>query len=689
VDQVFVNDNAIELEGEYLFPLPEGATISRFALWVDGRKLEAEVLTRDEARRIYEQIVREQRDPALLEYAERGAFRARIYPIPARGEKRVELEYSEVLAQDQGLVRYAYPLNTEKFSTRPLAEVSVAVRIASRQPLKAIYSPSHEVQVLRQGELGAQVTYKATQITPNKDFLLYYSVAADDLGLNLLSFREGAEKGFFLLLLAPRAEARAQEVVARDVTLVLDTSGSMRGEKLAQAKGAAKGVLNALNSQDRFNIIAFSTSVNRFAREVRPATERAEGVRFIGELNADGGTDIQSALAEALRPLPSGRPQVVIFLTDGLPTVGETRIERILERMGSLARAETRIFCFGVGYDVNTTLLDTLAQDHHGMASYVRPEEDIEVAVSSFYTKISTPVLSEVQLDFGGVTVEDAYPYPLPDLFAGGQIVMVGRYRQGGETTVTLRGTINGRPVSYAFPGVRFSGRGGQEFIPRLWATRKIGHLLTQIRLKGGTPERELVDEIVALSVRYGIVTPYTSFLVDETEDALSASGRKELAARQVAPPSTSAPGQSAPKTGGMLPAPSASGAQSVEKSIAQQALRSADVAAEAPAEQLRVVGERTFVLRRGAWTDTTFDAAKMTPEQVAFGSARYFALLAQHPEWGRTLALGTHVVLVWEGRAYEVGATGEPSAPTPAPTATPRTEADPWLWRWLKGWLR
>jgi Ca-activated chloride channel homolog len=392
---------------------------------------------------------------------------------------------------------------------------------------------------------------------------------------------------------------------------------------------------------------------------------------------------------EALRPLPSGRPQVVIFLTDGLPTVGETHIERILERVGSLGRAETRIFSFGVGYDVNTTLLDTLAQDHHGVASYVRPEEDIEVAVSSFYNKISTPVLSEVQLDFSGVMVEDAYPYPLPDIFAGGQIVMVGRYRQGGETTVTLRGTVNGRSVSYAFPGMRFRESGGDEFIPRLWATRKIGHLLTQIRLKGGTPERELVDEIVALSVRYGIVTPYTSFLVDETEDALTASGRKELAARQVAPPATSAPGQSVPKTGGLLPAPSASGAQSVEKSMAQQALRSADVAAEAPAEQLRVVGERTFVLRNGVWTDTTLDAASMTPERVAFGSARYFALLTQHPEWGRYLALGARVVLVWEGHAYEVGATGETSVPTPVPSATPRTEADPWLWRWLKGWLR
>jgi len=647
VDQTFINETGYEIEGEYIFPLPEGANISRFAMWVDGKRLEAEVLDRDKARRIYEEIVRQQRDPALLEYVGRNAFRARIYPIAAWGEKRVEIEYTELLTADQGLVRYAYPLNTEKFSRRPLQEVSVEVRIASRQPLQGVYSPSHEIRVQREGQLKASARYAERETTPDKDFLLYYQVNPQDLGANVLSYREGNEDGFFLLLLAPRDVVQRQEIVAKDVFFVLDTSGSMRGEKLDQAKDAAKYVLDNLNPDDRFNIIAFSSGTNAYASGARPVREAAEARSFVENLRASGGTNIDRALQEALSQTQRDRPQVVIFLTDGLATEGEKATEKIIARVRERAHDDVRIFAFGVGYDVNTLLLDTMAQAHHGASAYVRPAEDIEQAVSSFYDKIGTPVLTDVTVDFGALRVQDTFPYPLPDLFAGSQVVVVGRYRKGGATDLTLQGTVNGEPTSYSFKGIQFHERGGDEFIPRLWATRKIGYLLTQIRLYGA--ERELVDEVVDLSVRYGIVTPYTSFLVDETEDALTAEGRSALAQREVA----RAPAPYG-KGGGASgqPAPSVSGAAAVEKSIAQESLRQADVAAPAQHQQVRTVGNKTFVLRDGIWVDTLYDG-KAKAEQIAFGGDRYFELLRAHPEWGRYLALGEQVLLVWQGRAY------------------------------------
>jgi Ca-activated chloride channel family protein len=698
VEQVFINESAQEIEGEYIFPLPEEASISQFAMWVDGQRLEAEVLEANKARQIYEDIVRQQRDPALLEYAGRNAFRARIYPIPAHSEKRVELEYTEVLPQDHGLVRYIYPLNTEKFSTRPLEQVSISVRITSRQTVKAVYSPSHEVDVVRGDDGTVKASYEQMNVTPDKDFVLYYTVSEEDLGVNLLSYKEGKEDGFFLLLLAPKARLEQQEVVAKDVFFVLDTSGSMRGKKIAQAKEAARYVLDNLNEEDRFNIIAFGTQVNAFDRSLQPLTKVERARSFINSLTATGGTNIYQALEEALSQTQGSRPQVIIFLTDGLATEGEVRTEKIIEMVNDRAKENVRIFTFGVGYEVNTTLLDTVSQSHHGTGSYVRPDEDLEQALSSFYEKISTPVLADVAIDFGQVRVSDTYPYPLPDLFAGGQLIIVGRYRQGDTTTVTLRGTVNGKPMSYAFKDISFRSSGGEDLIPRLWATRKIGYLLTQIRLHGA--ERELVDEIVELSVRYGIVTPYTSFLVDETEDALSTNGRRSIAERELEAARPQAPGM-----GGAAPAPTAAaGKAAVEKSVAQDSLRRAEVPAESASAQVRTVGDKTFVLRNEVWTDTLYDTGKMKAEEVAFGSERYFQLLRQYPQWGRFLALGPQVILVWEDKAYYIGASGEanprreatptvtpiPNTPTAAPTPTPAPVQNPWqrLLEWWRGLL-
>ena len=678
VDQVFVNEASFPVEGTYIFPLPEDAAIASFDMWVDGQKLEGKLLGRDEARAIYEDIVRRQRDPALLEYVGRGAFQASIFPIPPGGQRRIELTYSQVLPQTAGLVHYRYPLNTEKFSSADIGEVAVTVHLADKAPIRAIYSPSHPVQVVREGDRRATVSYEEQNVRPDRDFDLYYSLSSDAVAVNLLSYKPFGEDGFFLLLVTPPVEATDQ-AIAKDVVLVMDMSGSMDGEKIVQAKAAADFVLDHLGKDDRFNIVAFSTATRLYSDRPVPAARRDEGHAFVRSLQAVGSTDINRALLEALSGADAGRPTVIIFLTDGLPTAGEVSPDRIVENVKAEAPKSVRLFAFGVGYDVDTVLLDQLSSGQRGTSTYVKPGQSIEEEVSGFYAKISAPVLVDVTAAFSGVQVEDIYPYPLPDLFAGNQLVVAGRYRGGGPAELTLRGEVDGASRTYSYPNLVVAERGGQEFIARLWAQRKIGYLLSQIRLHG--VQDELVQEIVTLSSRYGIVTPYTSFLVQEPSMALSQEGRNQLGrALQATPASGVGGGGAAPAAMAPLVGGDRSGQQAVEKAVAEEALKASDQAA-APAsaeaaQALRQVGAKTFLLSSGIWMDTTFDATKMVAEALAFGSERYFDLLAAHPEIGRYLALGDRVTVWVDGKAYAIApdAIAPDAAPSPAPllTSTP-----------------
>lgn len=640
IDQTFVNDGDYQLEGTYIFPLPDDAAISDFAMYVDGKKLEGQVLDRQQARQIYEDIVRRRRDPALLEYIGRGAFQAHIFPISPHTEKRVEISYAQVLKSENGLVKYVYPLSTEKFSTKPLANVTINVSLKSAQALKAIYSPSHPLSIARRDDYNATVGYEAANVKPNRDFVLYYGVSARDLDATLLTYKADANTdGFFLLLLTPQLQTTQAQVVARDVIMVLDTSGSMQGAKIDQARRALKYVLDQLNPSDRFNIVSFATGVIPYANSLQPVSARDDAKRFVERLDAGGSTDINRALLAALSDADRERPTIIIFLTDGLPTVGETNAQRILDNVQRTAPSNVRLFTFGVGDDVNTILLDSLSEKHRGASAYVRPSERIDETVSQFYAKVATPVLSDVRVDWGDVQVSDVYPYPLPDLFAGSQLVIAGRYRGGGATTITLKGDVNGQLQTFEFEDLSFTRAGGDKFIAPLWATRKIGYLLTQIRLSG--ENREAVDEIVALAVRYGIVTPYTSFLIDERKDVLTEVGRGGAAQdlqKQFAP-------QAAPTAG-----PTA-----VARSQTNRALKEADAGAGDANAPVQQIDDKAFILRNGVWSDTTFDAGKMTTTKIQFGSAAYFDLLAQHPEYAKYLALGERVIFVVEGVVYEI----------------------------------
>lgn len=657
VTQVFRNQSRTVAEGVYIFPLPKDAAVSDFQMTVNGEVLEGKLLDRDEARRIYEQIVRSQRDPALLEYLDRGLFQASVFPIPPGETRTVDFSYSQVLAPDGNLLHFNYPLSTERFSTAPVEEVAVTVELLDQPGLRTIYSPNYPITIERTAEDRATAVYTASDDQPAGDFDLYWGVADEAIGLDLLSYKPAGEDGFFVLLAAPGVAA-TDEVVARDIVVVLDVSGSMRGPKMEQAVDAVRYIVENLNAEDRFNLITFSTGVSLWESALQPADGDAiaAALDWLADAKATGSTDINRALLEALAQLDTGdddgRPAYVLFLTDGQPTQGEQDAGAIVRNaLNNLPAERTpRLFTFGLGYDVNTDLLDTLATDLRGRSQYVRPDEPIDEAVSDFYATVSTPVLADLAVDFGpDAHVEELYPFPLPDLFAGQQLVVAGRYRDGGPVEVTLSGQVNGEERLFVYPDRELVERGGDDFVARLWATRKIGYLLAEIRRSG--PEPELVEAVTELSLRYGIVTPYTSYLVLEPNVVAMPAG-DAMADRQFFD-SARVYERGAQAAQEMAAAPAA-GEAAVAASQARSALQEAETVRE-QAEQMRFVAGRSFAMQSlvqapdgqvlELWVDQAYTPGMRTTT-IEFGSDAYFALLDE-PGMAEWLALSPELIVV------------------------------------------
>ena len=674
VDQVFHNDARVALEGTYLFPLPPGAVVEDFRMWVDDTVLEAEILPAAEAREIYEGYVRRRRDPALLEYVGRDTVRARVFPIPPGGDRRIRLQYTQVLPLEERLMAYRYPLDTERFSAKPLEEVSIVVTVVSSSDLGPIYSSSHhdEIEIERDDRRRAVVSYAATNVLPDRDFELYVGTRDDGVGAHLLSFKPHQDDGFFLLLLSPALDAGAARALPRDLILVLDTSGSMEGDKLSQAQDGLAYILRHLNPEDRFNIVAFSSQTRTYAPNLVSRAEAEAAITWVERLEALGGTNIYLALSEALSQVDEDRLTTIIFLTDGLPTEGIVNEDRLLSALHDETPQAVRIFPLGVGYDVNVLLLDEMAGNHRGRPTYITPDERIDEELSSFFSRMQSPLLTDIELEVGdGVRLFELYPEPLPDLYAGTQLIVAGRYTGSGPATLTVTGQVEGRRTIATYP-VTFADHDGAAFIPRLWAARKIGRLLTQIRIHG--ENAEWVDAVVDLSLRYGIITPYTSFLIEEPELTLSEQGRAE-AADAMREQLATMPG-------------AVSGAEAVDDAKLREALGSSEApvaagsyAAEGTQEQrtLRYVGDRTFLCTDERCTDTSYLPDSMTTVEVRFLSTTYDDLLKAHPEWAIIFSLAPETTAVaQDGVAYHF-VLGEPDELPPTPTAdapTPTVES-------------
>jgi len=683
LDQLFFNPHDWTVEGTYIFPLDDDIALSKFSMYVNGQEVEGKLLGVEEARRQYESIVASMRDPALLEYLGTRMFRARIFPINPKSEAHVKLSYTQMLSSDDGLVRYRYPLGIERHSGSPTEDLGVLVNIESKTPIKSVFSSSHKIAVSRPSDYKAGASYEAKNVLPDKNFELYYALSDKEFGLTVLTYRAGGEDGFYLARIAPPAGTAAGDILPKDISFVIDTSGSMAGDKIEQARSALKFCVSNLNKEDRFNIIPFSHEATRFRDTLVPATAEnvAEARKFADALRGVGGTNINDALLAAIEAAPDGdsdRPYLIVFLTDGQPTVSVTDPDEILKNVSRSNEGRIRLYVFGVGYDVNTRLLDLLAEQNRGTRDYVEPGEDLELKLSSFYRKVAEPVLADLSLSFSDLSVYDQYPPKLDDLFAGSELVVVGRYNGQGAKAIDLTGTRRGTKERFVYETTFPSEDRAHDFLPQLWATRKVGFLLDQIRLHG--EDKELKDTIVQLATKYGIVTPYTAYLVTEPggvawsqgeranilQEALASTGAdfdREEAGMALMP--------AMPATGGGAGAPGAR--TRVAKVQASKTLQSvqytdaADLAAglsgllaepglgKKHGQEALVgrIGARTFYRIGERWVDADYDKTIETRKLEAF-SEEYFELIRKHPDLAKCFALGERVIVMVSGTAYE-----------------------------------
>lgn len=555
VTQEFQNSTGRPLEATYLFPLPPGASIDEFALWMNGKRETGKVLEKQEARRIYENIVRQTRDPGLIEYVDAQLFEARVFPIPANGRQKIELTFSHLVDYANGLHKYVYPMKTDQRATSTLEDFTLTVRIASKLEIKNLYSPTHKMATSRKGTT-AVASLEKVGFSLADDLALYWSVDDQDVGVTVLTYKEGDDAGYFMLLASPKDGLREKEIIGKRVAFVMDTSGSMEGEKMEASRKALDQMLSKLGEDDLFSVINFSGYAEAWKEKMVSAsrTNVGEARAWVKKLEPLGGTNIDEAMQLAFSTASGSdkAPLMIVFMTDGRPTVGDTDVASLVARTKKQRdEKNARIYVLGVGEDLNTVLLDKLSTSNGGSALYLKGTSALEGEVASFYERISHPVLADLKLTVDGVPTFGTHPRALGDLFAGQQLVVIGRYREGGKARVTLTGDSGKGKRQFVSEALFSSEPTKHSFIPRLWAQRQVGTLLDEIREKGESPG--LVAEITQLATRFGIVTPYTSYLVVEINASapmpVVAGDRRRIDAPPPPPRDVSSP-EAAPSPG-------------------------------------------------------------------------------------------------------------------------------------------
>ena len=654
VEEWFQNRGTGLGEGDYHYPLPGEAAFGSFSLWQGDVELRGETMDANQARTIYEEIVRRKRDPALIELEGHGLIRARVFPINPGETRKITMRYTQILEREGDAWRFRYAAGTGPGAAGAARSFRLSTDGADR--FGDPYSPTHQLRTRRtEGRL--ELTLADSAGAGDLDLLL--PLRRGLVGLSIIPHRPPGEDGYFMLLLAPGAAPGT--TLRRDVVAVLDVSGSMSGEKLAQAKAALEQLLGSLREGDRFRLVAFESGVRRFATEWTPvsADNRRRAVQWVRGLETGGGTNISGALAEAFSVPPTdGALGVVVFLTDGLPTVGEQDPERIATRAEE-HRGAYRVFSFGIGFDVNTYLLDRLTEQARGVTQYVTPGSDIEQAVGALSTKIASPVLTDVALEAaGGIELYDLQPGTLPDLFAGDELVVFGRYRgaRRDEQSVTVRGRRNNVIERFQTVASFPSEQTGNAYIPRLWAARKAGALSREIRLHGQTTE--LITALKDLALRYGILTEYTSYLVQEP---LVATGTRMFESGNVTPAAVPTPAAPRDQAGAGAVARSQLEAQQASKSVVAPDREDLDemLRGRAGINPTRRVDGRLFILRQEVWTDLRH-ADSLPVTKVAPFSNAYFALVRRLPELSRAVALTPAVLVAGRRVSIEIAASGK-----------------------------
>lgn len=653
IKQVFANLNDFEVDGIYIFPVPDNVAISNFALSVDGEPVTGRMLSHNESRMVYRSSIRQGHNRALMEHLDTRAFVADVRGITANSLRNIEFEYSQIVQVDNDLVKYAYPLSLAKAAGAPIADLAIKMDIESDSELGTIYSPSHEIEIDRDDDHHAHISYTGHDIDPDNDFQCSYSVSDESFGMTLLTHRaDESEDGYFMLLISPKYEVNKTDVIEKDFIFVLDHSGSMAGKKVRQAKEALRYCVNNLNDGDRFNLILFNTDITSLADRLNRREEWVGGERapysttlshrlldakdgreralaFIEDIEGRGMTNINDALLTALsEETDPNRPRIIVFLTDGCPTVGVRNTTHILKNVNQANKHQSRIFIFGVGYDLNVRFLDKLAADNGGSRNYVEPHEDIEAAVSSLFRKMNEPVLVNVELNFGQILTKELSPSVLPEIFRGEQLTLLGRYESHGETLLKLRGKIGDEAQEFS-KNVHFAKLDeDNDFLATVWAQHRIVDLVDHAALNGYS--EELRKEIERLSRDYDVITPHTSF-----EREADGSFRRRYVSHI---DNAYDPGRSADDI--------IIGVKEIEFRRSTRAMHHYD--------NIKYIGRKAFQRFDGMWVDTSYDG-QSERKKIEIDSDEYLDLADKSNELVKCLKLHEHMIICHDGVNYEI----------------------------------
>jgi Ca-activated chloride channel family protein len=656
IEEEFINRGGLIGEADFLFPLPSGAAFQDLALEIDGEMVTGETMDAREARRIYEEIVRRQKDPALVEWMGHGLLRTRIFPIAPGERRRVQVRY-QVVAQREGDALRIDHFRGARASGGgdPRAEpgrVSLTLEYPRGTDYGRAYSPTHELHIEERGRTRlAEVRGDAREVT------ILVPVRRDrSAAITMLPHAPGRENGFALITLAP--PALPPRVTPRDVTFVLDISGSMRGRKMEQARAAGKQLLATLTGGDRFRIIDFASSVGEFRASYVPATR--ENLRaaeeYLDALEPGGSTNISDALEAALGDgrAASDRLGVVLFVTDGEPTVGLRDPAEIAERAERI-RGRARVFTFGIGADVNVALLEQLALGGQGTATFVRPDESTERAVDIVASRLTSPVATSVRLVADGVRLRGVHPAGPYDLFAGQDLVVLARYDGDGAARLRFEGETADGPVRWE-ASVTFPERTRENsFVPRLWATQRVGWLAAEKRAHGGSAEIDA--EIRELGERYGIPTEFTSYFVPEPGLMADLRGAGNAVRIGSAPVPAAPPAESELRRE-RFEAARTSAEQRDAKTLSGIASMQLQAVVVGSPVAIREAANRTFVLHDSLWTDG-IERPGAAVVRIQPYSQAYFTLIERLPLLGEAFSLGERVRMAGRQVIIEVAPDG------------------------------
>jgi len=671
IDQVFFNPLNQRLEGQYIFPIPEGAVITGFKMYINGKEYKAELLDADKARKLYQEIVSKSKDPALLEYSGRNIYTLKIFPIEPKSERRIEIEYFQTLEFDGGTFKYLYPLNTEKFSSKALEKVSVSAEIKNKNKINGIYSPTHETKSERVNDFYYKSVYKENNVKPDKDYLLVIHTIAKGSVIDLMSYTSSDKEKFFLLNFTVDESEFPAEYVPKDVVFVLDISGSMAGEKLTAAQSSLIYCINRLRDKDNFQIVKFGTEAEKvfgsFMKADKKNKENAE--QKIKKLEALGGTNIEEALKLALSEKgEKNRPFYVVFITDGKPTIGERDDIKLVAKLDSSLVSGKRIFTFGIGYDINIHLLDKIALKTGGVRNYSPPNNEIEVNISSFFEKIEFPILTDVSVTTSGnIKFSKSYPNNRIDIFKGGVLTLAGIVAEGSSGKIIITGKRNGKEIKFE-KEITISDDDTYSFIPVIWSMRRVGHLLDLIRLNGES--KELIDEVVFLAKKYGLITPYTAYLILEDEQ-LSGTPRPPLAPnlKDAGGFPEANPQVFKEEFDGMKNSEgkgSTTASETIRDYSGADQLNHRDVekrnvdkdnkSGQYQTINLSDAAGRAFYENNGVWIDSKLEKpGNMKLKKIKFESGEYFELAFADKEAAQILSLGRNVRFAYKGEIIEI----------------------------------